>query len=306
MPASDHRLTSREMAEFVADGCLVLEGLIPDDINERVVGELERIFHAKIARFTGRQASENVVPQPESLSPLSTCYPEPSVLGEYLRLPQVQGVIRSLVGPDPTFDHDFVHFLPAGSEYGQQLHVDAIVDTYDPTFDVQLFYFPLEVRPGEGGTRYVPGSHLRVVRAEGVSRYQHIVGERQFAGPAGTLLIAHHGLWHCGVPNPSPHDRWMYKIRLNPRVPQVRLWNTDDLAEIQGGPSDHIFANAPEGTAAARFRSMQPWQQGHEARLEQVARARLWRYLTGDADFDVDYYLTRLEGRARLLADARR
>ena len=48
---------------------------------------------------------------------------------------------------------------------------------------------------------------------------------------------------------------------------------------------------------------MLPWQQGHEARLEQVARARLWRYLTGDPSFDVDYYLTRLESRGRLIED---
>ncbi len=45
---------------------------------------------------------------------------------------------------------------------------------------------------------------------------------------------------------------------------------------------------------------MQPWQKGHEARLELVQRARLWRYLTGDDAYDVDYYLTRLEGRAVL------
>jgi hypothetical protein len=93
----------------------------------------------------------------------------------------------------------------------------------------------------------------------------------------------------------------MHKIRLNPTRPQVRLWNTDDLDEIHNGPADHTFANASSTSAAARFRTMLPWQQGHEARLEQVARARLWRYLTGDPSFDVDYYLTRLESRGRLI-----
>jgi len=36
-------------------------------------------------------------------------------------------------------------------------------------------------------------------------------------------------------------------------------------------------------------------------RNEQVQRARLWRYLTGDETYDVDHYLTRLEGRAELV-----
>ena len=50
------------------------------------------------------------------------------MIGEYLRLPEIQGIVRSLVGDDPLFDHDFVHRLPAGSGYTQHLHVDAVVD----------------------------------------------------------------------------------------------------------------------------------------------------------------------------------
>jgi hypothetical protein len=36
-------------------------------------------------------------------------------------------------------------------------------------------------------------------------------------------------------------------------------------------------------------------------RNEQVQRALLWRYLTGDDTYDVDHYLTRLAGRAALV-----
>jgi hypothetical protein len=227
------------------------------------------------------------------------------VLGELLRLPQVQGIIESLVGPDPLFDHDFVHRLQARSQYKQHLHVDAVIDSSDPTFDIQLFYFPQQVAPGAGGTRFVPATHLRRTRAEGVSRYQHLAGEQQHSGPAGTLLVFHHGLWHAGQPNPSDVDRWMYKIRLNPRVSQQRNWNTADLAAFQNDPSDHIFATMRFDSVGNVLRRMQPWQGGHEARLELVQRARLWRYLTGETAYDVDYYMTRLEQRARLLDETR-
>ena len=74
---------------------------------------------------------------------------------------------------DPLFDHDFAHFIRANSPTGQHLHVDAVVDNRDPSFDIQLFYYPSEVKPGAGGTRFIPGSHLRFTRAEGVSRYQN-------------------------------------------------------------------------------------------------------------------------------------
>ena len=45
-------------------------------------------------------------------------------------------------------------------------------------FDIQLFYFPQEVTEPMGGTRFLPGSHLRVVSEAAISRYQNIVGQQ--------------------------------------------------------------------------------------------------------------------------------
>ena len=301
MPAEDHRLTTLEVARFVAEGFLRFDALVPEDLNARVIDELERLSQIKIPQAVGIAPPDDAPPRPASGTLLSACYPPPSVLGEVLRLPAVQGIVRSLVGDDPVYDHDFVHVLPAGSGYLQHLHVDAIVDSTDPTFDIQVFYYPRAVEPGAGGTRFIPGSHLRHVRAEQVAAYQHVVGEQQYSGPAGTVLVFHHGLWHAGQPNPSEHTRWMYKVRLNPRVRQERLWNTADLEAAHNDPSDHTFATMRFDSVATELRRMQPWQQGHEARLEMVQRAKLWRYLTGDAHYDVDWYQTRIERRAELL-----
>jgi hypothetical protein len=238
---------------------------------------------------------------PTTGTPLSECYPPPSAIGEYLRLPQVQGIIESLVGSDPAFDHDWTHHIQPHATYVQPLHVDAITDSADCTFDIQLFWYPHDVAPGEGGTRYVPGTHLHRVRSSGLDRYQHIAGEEQFAGPAGTVVVFHHGLWHAGQPNPGGGHRWMHKVRLNPRVPQVRLWNTSDLDELHNPPSDHVFATMLPDSVAQIFRLPEPWMSVTDHRNEQVQRARLWRYLTGDETYDVDHYLTRLEGRAALV-----
>ena len=306
MPAEDHRLTTREMAEFVVNGYLRFDGLVPDHLNSRVVEELGALYSIKM-----RQAVESIgldgsafgepshAQHPESLTPLAECYPEPSVIGEMLRLPEVAGIIQSLVGSNPLFDHDFVHYIPAEHPKGQHLHVDAVIDNRHPSFDIQLFYYPTEVAAGAGGTRFVPGTHLRHTRAEGVARYQHLLGEQQYSGSAGTVLVFHQALWHAGQPNPSKQDRWMYKIRLNPRLPQVRLWNTDDFEAIHNDARDHTFAHMRNDSVAQILRKTHPWQQGHESRYEQMERARLWRYLSGDEQFDVDYYHTRMEGRTR-------
>lgn len=300
MPAEDHRLTTLEMAHFVADGFLRFDAFVPDDLNRRVLDELRALESVKLRQVLGAAAHTEGPDHPHSLTPLSRCYPPPSVIGEYLRLPAIQGIVHSLVGDDPLFDHDFVHRLPAGSGYSQHLHVDAVIDDRSPSFDIQIFYYPVEVEPGGGGTRMVPGSHLRRTRAEGVSRYQRLLGEQQFSGPAGTVMVFHQGLWHAGQANPGKKDRWLYKIRLNPQQPQVRLWNDSDFAAVHNDPSDHTFAHMRTDSVAQVFRTMQPWQKGHETRYEQMQRAKLWRYLSGDPAFDVDYYHTRIERRAHL------
>ncbi len=290
---TDHRLTTRQMAQFVANGFIRFDAIVPAEINERGIEEMRRL---EVERF----APDGLEP-PHTGTPLDECYPPPSAIGEYLRLPQIRGIIESFVGPKTTFDHDWTHHIQPHATYIQPLHVDAITDSADPTFDVQLFWYPHDVAPGEGGTRFVPGSHLRRVRSSGLDRYQHIAGEQQFSGPAGTVVVFHHGLWHAGQANPGDGDRWMHKVRLNPTVPQVRLWNTDDLPELQNPPSDHIFARILPDSVAQIFRTMHPWMSITDYRNEQVQRAKLWRYLTGDETYDVDHYLTRLEGRAELV-----
>ena len=293
-PEQDDRLTTRQMAEFVANGFIQFDAIVPADINDRAIEEMRRLNDERLAP-TGAKP-------PHTGTPLADCYPPPSAIGEYLRWPRVAGIIESLVGPDPTFDHDWTHHIAAGASYVQPLHVDAITDTPDTTFDIQLFWYPHDVAPGEGGTRFVPGSHLRRVSSSGLDRYHHIDGERQFAGPAGTVVVFHHGLWHAGQPNPGDRDRWMHKIRLNPTAPQVRRWNTADLDDLQNPPSDHVFARMLPDSVAQIFRTSHPWMSVNDHRNEQVQRALLWRRLTGDHTYDVDHYLTRLEGHAAVAA----
>ena len=75
----------------------------------------------------------------------------------------------------------------------------------------------------------------------------------------------------------------MFKLRLNPSVPQRLTWDTRDLADPRIGrvlSRDHVW-------------------YGHEVRLEIANRVRLWRALTGDARYDVERWLTRIENEPR-------
>lgn len=277
MVDKQYLLNSRQMAEFVARGFLRFDELVPDDINRAVMDAFDAGGIKSHAAGT----------------PLSECYPEPSPIGRMLRMPEIQGIIHSLVGPDPLFDHHAIHVRQPNEGKAQGMHGDSIIDTR-MHFDIQIMYFPHDVPLEMGGTLLVPGSHFRRINEMDIARYQNFVGQIPMVCKAGSILVLHHGIWHCGRQNTTDRKRYMYKIRLNPRVRQLRLWNTDDLDEHY---ADHqpIFAGEKRNDIQAILAKGEPWFEDGEGRLEIVNRVRMWRFLTGDDNFDVHYWLTRLE-----------
>jgi hypothetical protein len=296
-------LSTDQMAQFVASGYLRFDAVVPADVNEQAMVELPALFSSWVEQYSavvggGAVQRSGDGPTRRSGTPLSDAYPADSAVGRMVRVPEIAGAITSLVGARPVFDHHFAHLKMVGDLSAQRLHCDAIVDPMT-AFDIQLFWFPHDVEVGAGGTRFVPGSHLHNADNDDIGRYQHLLGDEYFDGPAGTVLIFHHGLWHAGAPNRSDALRVMGKIRLNPTEPQVRLWDTSDLDE-RNLADEHIFAVTEPGSIASILRQRQPWYTESTYRHELVQRAKLWRYLTGDDRFDVDWYLTRQEARRQL------
>lgn len=281
-------LTSEQMATFTARGFLALPAVIPDDLNAAAARECREIL--------ATWGTANRPFPPHSGQSVSEIYPEGSAIGAVLRHPTVAGAIESLVGNTARFDHDFVHLRRGGDLTRQSLHADAAIDT-TTAFDIQIFYFPHDVAADGCGTGFVPGTHLRRIHETQVGRYRHMRGERQWEGPAGSILVFHQGLWHRGMPNPGDTDRLMYKVRLNPSEPQVLRWDTSDLAQRQPDPSDHIFAWTDPERLGGHLRWREQWMGEQDHRLEIINRTKLWRYLTGDNTVDLDWYLSRLEAR---------
>ncbi|MFI0820091.1 phytanoyl-CoA dioxygenase family protein [Streptomyces sp. NPDC021098] len=271
--AREQLLTSARMARFVAHGFLRLDSVVPDSLNDQALDVLT--------------AGVPAVPHG---TPVAEAFPEGSFARSLLDLPAVAGALHSLVGPDPTIDHHAVHIRQPQEGRAQPLHGDAIIDVRPDAFDVQLMYYPREVTLEAGGTLIVPGSHLRRTNESDTGRYQNLLGQQRLVCPAGTVLILHHGIWHGGRRNDSGAPRYMFKIRFNPTVPQVRLWNTDDL----GDPA-----------VAEELRTRFPWYEQATGRLELHNRIRLWRALTGDPSFDLDHWVTRVTNRpGRATVDA--
>jgi hypothetical protein len=281
MSGREHLLDSRQVARFVARGFLRFDGLIP--------AELNRAFLA---------AFDAGLPEPKPAGTrLSACYEPGSALARLVEHPPVRGIIQSLVGPDPIFDHQFCHVKHGPDRRSQDLHQDSTIDPRIE-FDIQLFYFPQAVTPEMGGTRFLPGSHLRLVHESSIARYQNVVGTEHVVCPEGTLLVCHHGLWHGAGCSRAEQRRILFKLRLNPRVPQQRHWNTDDLDE-RALAAQPIFVPGRHDPNDIQtiLCTREAWYENDTQRLEYINRIRLWRHLLGDARADAHYWLSRVENR---------
>lgn len=258
--AGEYRLSSKQIAAFAADGYLRFDRLVSDDLNQAVCA-----LYA------------DDLPRGKAGTPLSEMWADLPI-GEVFRLPQIQGIYESLVGPQPLYDHHAVHTVAGGHEQGQIWHADAIIDLR-LHFDIQFYYFAHDTPREMGGTAFLPGSHFRRISETDIARYQNFLGQQTIVCEAGTVVVTHHGLWHCAQPNFMDKTRYMFKLRLNPTVRQCRLWDTSDLDD-------------PE---VIRNLSVNHRWYGNEHRLEQVNRIKFWRFLTADEKFDMGYWLSRLE-----------
>ncbi|MGW6145368.1 phytanoyl-CoA dioxygenase family protein [Streptomyces sp. NPDC055144] len=272
MPTTPQLLTSAQVAQFVAQGFLRLDGVVPQEMNDESFG----VFDADL-------------PYVPYGTPVPKAFGEGTFARRLLELPTIAGALDSLVGPDPTVDHHYMHARQPHEGSAQFLHADAIIDVRPDAFDVQLMYYPQDVTAEMGGTLVVPGSHLRRVNESDIGRYQNLRGQTRLTCPAGTVMLLHHGIWHGGRRNDSDLVRYMYKIRFNPTVPQVRLWDTSDLD-----------SPAVREELSRNFL----WYEPATGRLEIHNRIKLWQAMTADPDFDIDYWATRINNRPAQRSDA--
>ncbi len=249
----EHLLTAAQMAKFCVDGYLMFDDLIPTELNDAVYAE--------------QQAGNGY-------------WDKGTAIRQVFELPQVKGILQSLVGKHPVYDHSALHIVPPKHFEGQIWHADSIIDARPFAFDIQAMYFSHDVPKETGPTLILPGSHLRRTSNLSIGRYKNIVGQKQLIGKGGTIAFLHQALWHCAQPNQTDKTRYMFKLRLRAGEEQRGLFNTDGY-------------DNPEVKRV--FNTHHAWM-GEESRAENVMRAKLWRYVLGDDSVDVAFegVLTRM------------
>ena len=298
-------LTTEQMAEFASSGCLFFDELIDKETNKEF---LDDIGHTSADKVDSMQTyNKNIkatssIPRIKAGSPLKNAYPVNSPLEKILKNEVVAGAIQSLVGSNPVVDHQALHltfpskfFKGANKrQMSQGNHQDSTIDPRS-TFDIQVFYFPTEVTKEMGGTRYHPGTHLRIVNEFAIAKYQNILGQRSIVCKPGTIGIFHNGLWHGAGVNFSDEIRYMFKVRLQPTEKQELLWDPEKKYKPLPNRALYWSDENKEETINDILMQSYPWQEADTNRLDKINVVKFWRLLTGHKKMDVDYWLTRIE-----------
>ena len=298
-------LTTEQMAEFASSGCLFFDELIDKETNKEF---LDDIGHTSADKVDSMQTyNKNIkatssIPRIKAGSPLKNAYPVNSPLEKILKNEVVAGAIQSLVGSNPVVDHQALHltfpskfFKGANKrQMSQGNHQDSTIDPRS-TFDIQVFYFPTEVTKEMGGTRYHPGTHLRIVNEFAIAKYQNILGQKSIVCKPGTIGIFHHGLWHGAGVNFSDEIRYMFKVRLQPTEKQELLWDPEKKYKPLPNRALYWTDENKEETINDILMQSYPWQEADTNRLDKINVVKFWRLLTGHKKMDVDYWLTRIE-----------
>ena len=105
-------LTDEQMANFTAKGYLVLDSIIPEDINKQFLNDIGHTTNEPVDSVHdhySRIMQKSTIPVVKDGTPLKNSYKKGSALEKIINNPTVSGSIDSLVGLDCVLDHHFLH-----------------------------------------------------------------------------------------------------------------------------------------------------------------------------------------------------
>jgi len=194
-------MTDSDVMDFVAQGYVLLEGIIGEDFNR----------------------------QCDTLPPgnANAFITSDAFIEEVLLHSELAGVARSLLGENFRLPNGGHHHFYEAPHFGQTWHSDGLSGSgYDVT-NLQCYYFPHAVEIEDGPTMILPGSHCRAVDREAIAHYGDVLGQVSLTVPAGSVALTRYGIWHKAGPKTNNKKRSMIKFSYYRTSPPVRDWKID-------------------------------------------------------------------------------
>jgi len=199
-------LTDSQVLDFCKTGYLILEGVVPEEINRRTKEWLD-VFHEA---EKGRQTSQ--------------LYEEDWFMETVVRNPEAAGAIRSLLGPDYQEPQWMTFFRGEGTSPPGQWHIDGGY-SHGPQLNLlKWFYLPSDTPDDLGPTEFVPGSHHLLNQVRFMAHYDGIRHRWKASGPAGSILITVYPLWHRRALCTRDQVRYMVTSTVHRTSPPRRDW----------------------------------------------------------------------------------
>ncbi len=161
----DPSLSNSQVLEFCRNGFLLLQGVVPENINQRTCDYLNGKISAEPSFIPEGLTREDLERIRNSRGP-STILLEDWFIEHVLLNPQVAGVLRSLLGRNvglPVLVSSHRCECPGTA---QAWHRDAD-HIFGPEINfIEVFYFPQDTPLEMGPTELVPGSHIGPARPD--------------------------------------------------------------------------------------------------------------------------------------------
>ena len=223
-------LSDTEILEFLKDGYLRLEGVVPDEINQRVAEYCDA--HPTVPYMNG------------------ILYEEWFVEG-VMRNAEVAGAVRSLLGRDFHLPVQMVNHrvqCPIASVGGW--HVDGNYKyTHELNF-LQVFYYPQDTPIEMGPTQLVPGTHLVRQKSRLMGHLGNIKNTISTDAPAGSVFITVYHIWHRRPSSTVTATRNLLKYFYWRTRPPTRDWIVDPNFDFATADYD-----SPASGLVEQFRS---------------------------------------------------
>ena len=213
-------LTAEQVHRFIADGFLVLQPSVPEELHRTICHKLAEAI-------------------PGTDNPGNNVLPLVPEMRHVLQSPEVHGALLTLLGAGYLeHPHRYCHVqtqqdLAAGA-HAAKLAANSHQDSYTPLGRtrqhhiryVRIMYYPQDTPPQLGPTHVIPGTHLNRGLSDADKAQQLPV-----SGPAGMVSLTHFDIGHAAGVNVTAQRRFMVKfIFMRSAAPRGNGWSEPEWA----------------------------------------------------------------------------
>ena len=243
--------TDSQVFSFCRDGYLMLEGIVPDEINQRTIDFIDQSGHRPLLK-------------------------EDWFIEHVFLNPQVVGIIRSLLGANFALPIKLPNHRIKCPRTSQNWHRDGGSRYGCELNNLQVFYYPQDTPEELGPTEVLPGSHFLFSLGSWMGHYEAIRGSVLTTAPAGSIYITAYSIWHRRGVSTSKGIRNMLKYIYWRTNPPKRDWMTEPDFNHRPPANFNVPSIQQQHRGWYDAAEMYYWLCGNKDKLEAIVGSKEW------------------------------